>query len=76
MCFIVISGIVTRCPLELRLKSCAAGNPWRGRIRYQPQGHDFDNDEDDFGVDEGIDDPCEVEGRVRTGGFFNSAMLI
>lgn len=60
------SGIVTRCPLELRLKSCGPDHPWRGRIRYQPQGHDFDNDEDDFGVDEGIQDPADVEARVRT----------
>lgn len=60
------AGIVTRCPLELRMKSCRPDGRWRGRIRYQPQGRDFDNDEDDFGVDEDIDDPNEIETRVRT----------
>ena len=63
-----IPGIVTRCPLELHFKkSTDAAVPWRGRFRYKPQGQDFDNDKDDFRVDENFTDSLKVEQHLRQG---------
>ena len=67
--FFFIPGIVTRCPLELRMKTRREKNDdqenlgWKGRIRYNPSS-DLD---DESGVDELFDDPEEVESRVTQG---------
>ncbi|KAK5616442.1 hypothetical protein CRENBAI_011202 [Crenichthys baileyi] len=46
------SGIVTRCPLELKMKRRKEGQGWYGKIRYQ--GHE-----------EELDDPATVEKKIR-----------
>ncbi|XP_062325909.1 interferon-induced GTP-binding protein Mx1-like [Osmerus eperlanus] len=46
------SGIVTRCPLELKMKRRREGEEWHGKISYQD--HELE-----------IDDPSEVEKRIR-----------
>ncbi|KAM9409427.1 interferon-induced GTP-binding protein Mx-like [Pholidichthys leucotaenia] len=46
------SGIVTRCPLELKMKRKQEGKEWSGRISY------MDHEED-------IDDPAVVEKKIR-----------
>ncbi|KAJ8371424.1 hypothetical protein AAFF_G00310570 [Aldrovandia affinis] len=46
------SGIVTRCPLELRLKKLHKGNPWKAVISYR-------------GKKETFTDPALVEKYVR-----------
>nr|XP_009304072.1 interferon-induced GTP-binding protein MxB isoform X1 [Danio rerio] len=46
------SGIVTRCPLELKMIRSKEDEKWHGRISYQ-------NHEEDF------DDPAEVEKKIR-----------
>ncbi|KAM7006229.1 interferon-induced GTP-binding protein Mx-like [Tautogolabrus adspersus] len=46
------SGIVTRCPLELRMKKKREGEQWAGEISYRD-------------VREEIDDPADVEIKVR-----------
>uniref|UniRef100_A0A7N8WU33 Interferon-induced GTP-binding protein Mx n=1 Tax=Mastacembelus armatus TaxID=205130 RepID=A0A7N8WU33_9TELE len=46
------SGIVTRCPLELKMKRRKEGQEWYGRISYQ--GHE-----------EEIEDPADVEKFIR-----------
>ncbi|XP_077061452.1 interferon-induced GTP-binding protein MxB [Siphateles boraxobius] len=46
------SGIVTRCPLEIKMKRTKGEDKWRGRISYQ-------------NYEEDIDDPAEVEKKIR-----------
>ncbi|XP_068449702.1 interferon-induced GTP-binding protein Mx [Clinocottus analis] len=46
------SGIVTRCPLELKMKRRREGEEWYGKISYQ--GHE-----------EEIEDPADVDGMIR-----------
>ncbi|KAM9813641.1 LOW QUALITY PROTEIN: interferon-induced GTP-binding protein Mx-like [Neosynchiropus ocellatus] len=46
------SGIVTRCPLELKMKRLREGEPWFGRISYQE-------------TEEDIDCPADVEKHIR-----------
>ncbi|XP_067897304.1 interferon-induced GTP-binding protein Mx3-like [Heterodontus francisci] len=46
-------GIVTRCPLELKLKNGEKGTPWKGQLRCR-----------DFLVT--LNSPDEVEGEVKT----------
>ncbi|XP_069367181.1 interferon-induced GTP-binding protein Mx [Paralichthys olivaceus] len=45
-------GIVTRCPLELKMKRKKAGNVWYGKISYRD-------------YEEEIDDPADVEKKIR-----------
>lgn len=50
----VMSGMVTRCPLELRMKNMPAGTPWHARITYtipstgtgRPVVYDIDDSSD------------------------------
>lgn len=51
---IVIPGIVTRCPLELKMKRRKEGQEWYGKISYQ------DHEEE-------LDDPTAVEKKIREG---------
>ncbi|CAK6958698.1 interferon-induced GTP-binding protein Mx-like [Scomber scombrus] len=46
------SGIVTRCPLELKMKRMKEGEEWYGKISYQDQ-------------EEEIEDPADVEKKIR-----------
>ncbi|KAM6946630.1 interferon-induced GTP-binding protein Mx-like [Lycodopsis pacificus] len=46
------SGIVTRCPLELKMKRRKEGEDWYGKISYQ-------------GYEEEIEDPADVEKMIR-----------
>ncbi|GLD69935.1 AAW22002.1 Mx protein [Lates japonicus] len=46
------SGIVTRCPLELKMKRKKEGEEWYGKISYQ------DHEEE-------IEDPAHVEKKIR-----------
>nr|AZL95661.1 Mx1 protein [Miichthys miiuy] len=46
------SGIVTRCPLELKMKRKKEGEEWYGKISYQ------ENEEE-------IKDPADVEKKIR-----------
>uniref|UniRef100_A0A3Q1JSB1 Interferon-induced GTP-binding protein Mx n=1 Tax=Anabas testudineus TaxID=64144 RepID=A0A3Q1JSB1_ANATE len=46
------SGIVTRCPLELKMKRKKEGEEWYGKISYQNH-------------EEEIDDPADVEKKIR-----------
>ncbi|KAM8867219.1 LOW QUALITY PROTEIN: interferon-induced GTP-binding protein Mx-like [Synchiropus picturatus] len=46
------SGIVTRCPLELKMKRLKEGEAWCGRISYQ-------------GTEQVIDCPADVEKHIR-----------
>ncbi|XP_041638606.1 interferon-induced GTP-binding protein Mx [Cheilinus undulatus] len=46
------SGIVTRCPLELKMKRKKEGEPWFGRISYQSH-------------EEELEDPADVEKKIR-----------
>uniref|UniRef100_A0A8C7TJM4 Uncharacterized protein n=1 Tax=Oncorhynchus mykiss TaxID=8022 RepID=A0A8C7TJM4_ONCMY len=46
------SGIVTRCPLELKMKRKKEGEEWHGKISYQ------DHEEE-------IEDPSDVEKKIR-----------
>ncbi|XP_041638721.1 interferon-induced GTP-binding protein Mx-like [Cheilinus undulatus] len=46
------SGIVTRCPLELKMKRKKEGEPWFGRISYQNH-------------EEELEDPTDVEKKIR-----------
>uniref|UniRef100_A0A671UP42 Interferon-induced GTP-binding protein Mx n=1 Tax=Sparus aurata TaxID=8175 RepID=A0A671UP42_SPAAU len=46
------SGIVTRCPLELKMKRKKEGEEWFGKISYQ------DHEEE-------LDDPADVEKKIR-----------
>ncbi|XP_049326049.1 interferon-induced GTP-binding protein Mx1 [Astyanax mexicanus] len=46
------SGIVTRCPLELKMKRCREEDSWHGKISYD-------------GYEEELDDPAEVESKIR-----------
>ncbi|XP_031697099.1 interferon-induced GTP-binding protein Mx-like [Anarrhichthys ocellatus] len=48
----IISGIVTRCPLELKMKRRKEGEEWYGKISYQ-------------GYEEEIKDPADVEKMIR-----------
>ncbi|CAF95923.1 unnamed protein product, partial [Tetraodon nigroviridis] len=48
------SGIVTRCPLELKMKRRKEGEEWYGKISYQ------DHQEE-------IEDPADVEKKIREG---------
>lgn len=48
------AGIVTRCPLELKMKRKKEGEEWHGKISYQ------DHEEE-------IDDPANVEAKIREG---------
>ncbi|XP_012717641.2 interferon-induced GTP-binding protein Mx [Fundulus heteroclitus] len=47
------SGIVTRCPLELKMKRRKEGQEWYGKISYR------DNDKEE------LDDPATVEEKIR-----------
>ncbi|XP_027011998.2 interferon-induced GTP-binding protein MxA [Tachysurus fulvidraco] len=51
------SGIVTRCPLELKMKRSQEKDFWHGKIKYKK-----DNDQD---YEEDIEDPADVEKRIR-----------
>ncbi|KAL0978542.1 hypothetical protein UPYG_G00171890 [Umbra pygmaea] len=46
------SGIVTRCPLELKMKRKREGEEWQGKISYQD-------------YEEEIEDPSDVEKLIR-----------
>ncbi|XP_053724613.1 interferon-induced GTP-binding protein Mx-like [Synchiropus splendidus] len=46
------SGIVTRCPLELKMKRLKEGEAWSARISYQ-------------GTEQDIDCPADVEKHIR-----------
>ncbi|KAM4582189.1 interferon-induced GTP-binding protein Mx-like [Fundulus diaphanus] len=46
------SGIVTRCPLELKMKRRKEGQEWYGKISYQEH-------------EEELDDPVTVEKKIR-----------
>uniref|UniRef100_A0A674N6G6 Interferon-induced GTP-binding protein Mx n=1 Tax=Takifugu rubripes TaxID=31033 RepID=A0A674N6G6_TAKRU len=46
------SGIVTRCPLELKMKRRKVGEPWYGNISYLDQ-------------EEVIEDPADVEKKIQ-----------
>ncbi|KAJ8246756.1 hypothetical protein GJAV_G00255050 [Gymnothorax javanicus] len=46
------SGIVTRCPLELKMKRLKEDEAWRGKISYSDRTED-------------ILDPADVEGMIR-----------
>ncbi|TWW61792.1 interferon-induced GTP-binding protein Mx-like [Takifugu flavidus] len=46
------SGIVTRCPLELKMKRRKEGEPWYGNISYLDQ-------------EEVIEDPADVEKKIQ-----------
>uniref|UniRef100_A0A8C4X528 Interferon-induced GTP-binding protein Mx-like n=1 Tax=Erpetoichthys calabaricus TaxID=27687 RepID=A0A8C4X528_ERPCA len=35
------SGIVTRCPLELKMKKIRAGEPWKGKLKYRDNEMDL-----------------------------------
>nr|XP_042115560.1 interferon-induced GTP-binding protein Mx2-like [Peromyscus maniculatus bairdii] len=48
------SGIVTRCPLVLKLKKLEQGKEWRGKVTY-----------DDFEME--LSDPSEVEDAINNG---------
>lgn len=52
--FFCNAGIVTRCPLELKMKRKKEGEEWYGKISYQ------DHEEE-------LDDPAEVEKKIREG---------
>uniref|UniRef100_A0A4W5LY31 Interferon-induced GTP-binding protein Mx n=1 Tax=Hucho hucho TaxID=62062 RepID=A0A4W5LY31_9TELE len=47
-----LTGIVTRCPLELKMKRKREGEEWHGKISYQ------DHEEE-------IEDPSDVEKKIR-----------
>ncbi len=47
-------GIVTRCPLELKMKKKREGEEWYGKISYQSH-------------EEEITDPADVEKKIRKG---------
>ncbi|XP_022057318.1 interferon-induced GTP-binding protein Mx [Acanthochromis polyacanthus] len=47
------SGIVTRCPLELKMKRKRDGDEWSGKINYQDH-------------EELIEDPADVEKMIKT----------
>ncbi len=51
---ILYSGIVTRCPLELKMKRKKEGEDWYGKISYQS-------------FEEEIEDPADVEKKIREG---------
>lgn len=59
----VHSGIVTRCPLELKLRKLSIGSDWTAIISY--------ND-----VRETFHDPAEVESYVRRGEVIYQAIII
>ncbi|XP_072307724.1 interferon-induced GTP-binding protein Mx-like [Eucyclogobius newberryi] len=46
------SGIVTRCPLELKMKRTESGEKWRGRIKYRDYVED-------------IIKPADVDNKIR-----------
>ncbi|CAH6792606.1 Mx1 [Phodopus roborovskii] len=46
------SGIVTRCPLVLKLKQLEQGEEWRGKVTYK-------------GIEVEISDPMQVEGEIN-----------
>lgn len=48
------TGIVTRCPLELKMKRKREGEDWYGKISYK------DHEEE-------LDDPDQVEAKIREG---------
>lgn len=52
--FLLREGIVTRCPLELRLKKSSKSSKWTGEIKYLKQKVKLKN-------------PGEVEHEVRKG---------
>uniref|UniRef100_UPI0009B43285 interferon-induced GTP-binding protein Mx-like n=1 Tax=Monopterus albus TaxID=43700 RepID=UPI0009B43285 len=49
---IINSGIVTRCPLELKMKRKKEGDEWYGKISYRD-------------YEEEIEDPVDVEKLIR-----------
>ncbi|XP_053471503.1 interferon-induced GTP-binding protein MxA [Ictalurus furcatus] len=51
------SGIVTRCPLELKMKRSREEDFWHGKIKYKK-----DHDED---YEEEIQNPADVEKKIR-----------
>ncbi|KAF5889618.1 interferon-induced GTP-binding protein Mx1 [Clarias magur] len=51
------SGIVTRCPLELKMKRSQEEDLWHGKIKYK-KDHDQDYEEE-------IDNPADVEKKIR-----------
>ena len=58
--FGIFLGIVTRCPLELRLKYAKDGSPWRCKLSCTPPGSN------DHHVAE-IPTPIEVSPRITEG---------
>lgn len=52
--FMFCAGIVTRCPLELKMIRTKGEEKWHGKISYQDYVED-------------IDDPAEVEKKIREG---------
>ncbi|XP_060754445.1 interferon-induced GTP-binding protein Mx1-like [Neoarius graeffei] len=51
------SGIVTRCPLELKMKRSHEKGVWHGKIKYKK--------DDDQDYEEEIEDPADVERKIR-----------
>ncbi|KAI5616071.1 interferon-induced GTP-binding protein MxA, partial [Silurus asotus] len=51
------SGIVTRCPLELKMKRSKEEDVWHGKIKYKK-----DHDQD---FEEQFEDPADVEKKIR-----------
>jgi hypothetical protein len=56
MCF---TGIVTRCPLELRMKNKPSGTPWNATISYNETGSGS--------VSRNIKQPSDVGEWIRDG---------
>ncbi|KAL7407885.1 hypothetical protein ABVT39_015150 [Epinephelus coioides] len=66
------SGIVTRCPLELKMKRKNEGEGWSGKISYQTCEADMEDSEaesilteDSEAVSIKIEDPEDVEEMIR-----------
>lgn len=53
------AGIVTRCPLELKMKRSREEDFWQGKIKYK-KDHNQDYEEE-------IEDPADVEKKIREG---------
>ncbi|TSK17736.1 Interferon-induced GTP-binding protein Mx1 [Bagarius yarrelli] len=50
------SGIVTRCPLELKMKRSQEKEIWHGKIKFKKGDQDYEEE---------IEDPAEVESLIR-----------
>uniref|UniRef100_UPI0014464476 interferon-induced GTP-binding protein Mx-like n=1 Tax=Epinephelus lanceolatus TaxID=310571 RepID=UPI0014464476 len=62
------SGVVTRCPLELKMKRKNEGEGWSGKISYQTCEADIEDSEAESILTEDsikIEDPEDVEEMIR-----------